>query len=222
MDIRDYTVPDRWGRDTRDRVVLKVPTILDHMKNRGVVHVNGKDCITGYAYHELYDWDLYFETLFLSYFGVPGFCRSNVELFLDTQHPSGFVARTIMEPRWRHPFKPFLAQTVGGRVRLEGESPLLEVAGVLRGWNGNFPGDDFGILEFCVPKGGWAAAPLQFVEDTRNRYVPLGGSTDTSVAYGGPDARPIRLRVAADSPRRAEGRHARIGRVRFPACDAHG
>ncbi len=111
MDIRDYTVPDRWGRDTRDRVVLKVQTILDHMKNRGVVHVNGKDCITGYAYHELYDWDLYFETLFLSYFGVPGFCRSNVELFLDTQHPSGFVARTIMEPRWRHPFKPFLAQT---------------------------------------------------------------------------------------------------------------
>ena len=93
------------------------------------------------------------------------------------------------------------AHTVGGRVRLEGESPLLEVAGVLRGWNGNFPGDDFGVLEFCVPKGGWAAAPLQFVEDTRNRYaVPLGGSADTSVAYGGPNARPIRLRVAANSP----------------------
>ena len=93
------------------------------------------------------------------------------------------------------------AYTVGGRVRLEGESPLLEVPGVLRGWNGNFPGDDFGVLEFCVPKGGWADAPLQYVPDTRNRYaVPLGGSADTSVTYGGPNARPIRLRVAADSP----------------------
>ena len=30
--------------------------------------------------------------------------------------------------------------------------------------------------------------------------VFLGGSADTSVAYGGPNARPIRLRVAADSP----------------------
>ena len=73
--------------------------------------MDGRDCITGYSYHELYDWDLYFETLFLSYFGVSKFCRNNVELFLDTQHSSGFVARTICEPRMRHHFKPFLAQT---------------------------------------------------------------------------------------------------------------
>ena len=111
MDIRDYTVPDYRGHDTRGRVVGQVQTILDNMKNKGVVYVNGKDCITGYAYHELYDWDLYFETLFLSYFGVSKFCRNNVELFLDTQHPSGFVARTIKDPRMRHQFKPFLAQT---------------------------------------------------------------------------------------------------------------
>lgn len=111
MDIRNYTAADYLGRDTRDIVSAKIQTILDNMKNKGVLYVDGKDCITGYAYHEIYDWDLYFETLFLSYFGVSKFCRNNVELFLDTQHPSGFVARTIREPRYRHHFKPFLAQT---------------------------------------------------------------------------------------------------------------
>ncbi|MBQ9726871.1 MAG: hypothetical protein IJV65_05120 [Kiritimatiellae bacterium] len=93
------------------------------------------------------------------------------------------------------------ASTLGGRVRLEGPDARLEVAGVLRGFNGQYTGDREGVLEFCVPKGGWAAAPLQFVEDTRNRYaVPLGGSADAGVAYGGPNASPIRLRVAPDSP----------------------
>ena len=93
------------------------------------------------------------------------------------------------------------AYTVGGRVRLEGPSARLVVPGVLRGWNGNFAGEDYGVLEFCVPKGGWTNAPLQYVTDTRNgNAVPLGGTTDTSVNYGGPLARPIRLRVAADSP----------------------
>ena len=111
MDIRAYTVPDRSGKDTRAVVVEKVQEILDNMHHKGIVNMDGRDCITGYSYHELYDWDLYFETLFLSYFGVSKFCRNNVELFLDTQHPSGFVARTIREPRMRHQFKPFLAQT---------------------------------------------------------------------------------------------------------------
>ena len=93
------------------------------------------------------------------------------------------------------------AYTVGGRVRFEGPSARLEVPGVLRGWNGNFSGEDYGVLEFCVPKGGWTNAPLQYVTDTRNgNAVPLGGTTDTSVNYGGPLARPIRLRIAEDSP----------------------
>ena len=48
----------------------------------------------------------------MSYFGVSKFCRNNAELFLDTQHPSGYVPRTFREPRLRQHFKPFLAQTV--------------------------------------------------------------------------------------------------------------
>ena len=96
----------------------------------------------------------------------------------------------------------FNAYTLGGRIRLEGATSVLEVPGVLRGWNNSsFTGEQYGVLEFAVPKRGWTNAPVRCVEDTRNHYaVPLGGTADTSVAYGGKDSRPMRLRVAADSP----------------------
>lgn len=69
------------------------------------------DLLTGYSYGEFYDWDLYFENIYLSYFGESRYCRNNVEAFLDRQLPCGFVARTLVNPRMRQHFKPFLAQT---------------------------------------------------------------------------------------------------------------
>lgn len=113
MNIRNHTVPDFLGKDTKDISAVKIQQILNDMRDHGIIYQDGKNCITGYAYHELFDWDMYFETLFLSYFGISKFCRTGVELFLDTQHDSGFVARTRgnVFPRERHPFKPFLAQT---------------------------------------------------------------------------------------------------------------
>lgn len=69
------------------------------------------DLMTGYSYGEFYDWDLYFENLYLSHFGVATYCRTNTEAFLDRQLSSGFIARTIISPRMRQHFKPFLAQT---------------------------------------------------------------------------------------------------------------
>lgn len=113
MDIKKHTVHDFKGNDTSDVSVRKIQKVLDDMRDHGVVYQDGKNCITGYAYKELYDWDLYFENLFLSYFGISKFCRTGVECFLDRQHPSGFVARTVGTtfPRPRHHFKPFLAQT---------------------------------------------------------------------------------------------------------------
>ena len=110
---------------------------------------------------------------------------------------------TVRASTYLHPN----AYTLGGRVRLEGDSPSLVVSGVLRGWNQSFAGETNGVLEFCVPRRGWATAPLCFAEDTRNRYaVPLGGTSDAGVRYGGPNALPIRLRIAADSPALEYGR----------------
>ena len=72
---------------------------------------NGK-LLTGYAYGEYYDWDLYFENVYLSYYGVSPYNFTNVKVFLDRQRPDGFVSRTlgIANPRPTQMFKPFLAQ----------------------------------------------------------------------------------------------------------------
>lgn len=66
--------------------------------------------LTGYSYGEFYDWDLYFENLYLSYYGISDYNFSNLKLFLDRQQGDGFVSRTLKEPRPTQMFKPFLAQ----------------------------------------------------------------------------------------------------------------
>lgn len=111
LDISRYAGTDRTGACRGEVLESRLQEVLEHIRTRGVSICRGREVMTGYSYGEFYDWDLYFETLFLSYFGVSKFCRNNVEMFLDTQEPSGFVARTIMEPRQRQHFKPFLAQT---------------------------------------------------------------------------------------------------------------
>jgi len=68
--------------------------------------------LTGYAYGEFYDWDLYFENIYLSYSGVSKFDFSNLEVFFDRQEPHGFTLRTlgVSYPKLNQMFKPFLAQ----------------------------------------------------------------------------------------------------------------
>ena len=105
--IRGKITEDQW-----ERLINRLVTVNHHIKTRGIRMYGSNDLLTGYAYDEFYDWDLYFENVYLSYFGVSQFCRSNIEKFLEQQLTSGFVARTLINPRWRQHFKPFMAQTV--------------------------------------------------------------------------------------------------------------
>jgi hypothetical protein len=68
--------------------------------------------LTGYEYGEFYDWDLYFENIYLSYYGVNKYDFTNFKVFLDRQEPDGFISRTIgiKYPKPNQMFKPFLAQ----------------------------------------------------------------------------------------------------------------
>lgn len=68
--------------------------------------------LTGYEYGEFFDWDLYFENVYLSYYGVNRYDFTNFKLFLDRQEPDGFISRTIgvKYPKPKQMFKPFLAQ----------------------------------------------------------------------------------------------------------------
>lgn len=66
---------------------------------------------TGYSYLAYYDWDLYFENIYQSYYGISDFCFTNLEKFFDVQHPDGFISRTF--GYWGlvdDLFKPFIAQ----------------------------------------------------------------------------------------------------------------
>ena len=78
---------------------------------RDMAGVHGK-LLTGYPYNEFYDWDLYFENLYLSYYGVYPYCFTNLREFLNRQEPDGYVNRSLIKQRDRQHFKPFLAQLV--------------------------------------------------------------------------------------------------------------
>jgi putative isomerase len=75
--------------------------------------VQGK-LITGYQYGEYYDWDLYFENIYLSYYGVSRYDLTNLKVFLDRQKQDGVISRTIgiTSPKPKRMLKPFLAQLV--------------------------------------------------------------------------------------------------------------
>lgn len=116
MDLKSfaekYGGKDRSGVKSPEYFEKRLKKALKDVMEKGVRVHKDREVITGYCYDELYDWDMYFECLFLTYFGYSQYCRNGVEMFLDTQEPSGFIPRTmgIVYPKPRHHFKPFLCQ----------------------------------------------------------------------------------------------------------------
>jgi hypothetical protein len=89
----------------------------DDIKHKGLKTIAGRanaggNFLTGYPYTEFYDWDLYFENLYLSYYGVFPYCYTNLKEFLARQQADGYVNRSLQKQRDRQHFKPFLAQLV--------------------------------------------------------------------------------------------------------------
>jgi hypothetical protein len=82
------------------------------IKNYGLRTIPGvkQVLITGYPYNEFYDWDPYFENMYLSYFGVWKYCFTNMTEFLDRQQPDGYISRSLIKQREMQHFKPFMAQ----------------------------------------------------------------------------------------------------------------
>lgn len=126
--IKKHVRGDRLEEKDEGRLLQRLKEVTADMREKGIRYQNGRRVFTGYAYAELYDWDLYFENLFLSYMGVSMFCRNGVEMFLDQQHESGFVPRTMgkVYPKPRHHFKPFLAQIALLGCRQSGDYRWLE------------------------------------------------------------------------------------------------
>jgi len=102
------------GKSNYTLLRVRLETLNNDIAERGLHDFPGAGgkLLTGYAYGEYYDWDLYFENVYLSYYGVSKYDFTNLKVFLDRQQPDGFVSRTlgIIYPRPTQMFKPFLAQ----------------------------------------------------------------------------------------------------------------
>src|ERR1035437_7127320 len=101
--------PAAWAELNR-----RLRTVNGDLVSRGLRHIPGVagTFLTGYPYNEFYDWDLYFENLYLSYYGVWPLCFTNLKEFLNREQPDGYVNRSLIKQRDRQQFKPFLAQLV--------------------------------------------------------------------------------------------------------------
>ncbi len=92
----------------------RLQTVNADLVSQGMRHIPGVagTFLTGYPYNEFYDWDLYFENMYLSYYGVWPLCFTNLKEFLNRQQPDGYISRSLIKQRDRQHFKPFLAQLV--------------------------------------------------------------------------------------------------------------
>jgi hypothetical protein len=101
--------PDAWAELSR-----RLRVVNDDVVANGLRHIPGVQgtFLTGYPYNEFYDWDLYFENLYLSYYGVWPLCFTNLKEFLNREQADGYVNRSLIKQRDRQQFKPFLAQLV--------------------------------------------------------------------------------------------------------------
>ena len=120
--VREYKIDDA------RKFAARIDEVNRDIADKGIVlyEPDNRKLLTGYAYHEMYDWDLYFENLYMSYFGVSDYCFTNLKSFLNQQCVNGFIARTLIEKRERQHFKPFLAQIAELGSRQTGDYTWLE------------------------------------------------------------------------------------------------
>jgi putative isomerase len=114
------------GKDDWVRLPVRLQELNSDIRNQGLHDFPGAtgEMLTGYKYGEYYDWDLYFENLYLSYYGVSDYDLTNLKVFLDRQQPDGFISRTlgITYPKPTQMFKPFMAQLVVLSAKQNGNS----------------------------------------------------------------------------------------------------
>ena len=99
------------GSDELQKLQTRLTALNQDIDKNGALPFPGTPdkLFTGYSYHEFYDWDLYFENLYLSYNGISDYCFNNFKVFLSRQKPDGFISRSLVNQRPQM-FKPFLAQ----------------------------------------------------------------------------------------------------------------
>jgi len=104
------------GETKYEELITRLGEVNLDIKSRGVLFdsISKKELITGYEYGQFYDWDLYFENIYLSYYGISKFNFRNLDAFFMLQQSDGFIKRSFGPKDYGkdHMFKPFIAQIV--------------------------------------------------------------------------------------------------------------
>jgi glycogen debranching enzyme len=107
---------DKISDSTFSKLQKRLKQVNNDVLERGIVYdsIRGEKLLTGYSYGEYYDWDLYYENIYLSYYGISDYCFSNLNVFLSLQHENGFIPRSFGTKNYgaKEMFKPFIAQIV--------------------------------------------------------------------------------------------------------------
>jgi tetratricopeptide (TPR) repeat protein len=115
-DLKQTVGPESW-----DKLITRLNSVNQDILTRGLRDFPGAPgkLLTGYPYNEYYDWDLYFENIYLTYYGISDQCFTNLQMFLRREQPDGFISRSLIKFRPQQDFKPFLAQLslMGSRLR---------------------------------------------------------------------------------------------------------
>jgi hypothetical protein len=114
----------RIGSDDWDKLMARLAKVNSDIATRGIRSFPGTTdkLLTGYPYNEYYDWDLYFENVYLTYFGIHEYCFTNLKQFLNREESDGYVNRSLIKQRDRQHFKPFLAQLAVMGTKMQGDN----------------------------------------------------------------------------------------------------
>jgi len=112
--VASEKIKDQIGEKAWADLLTHLRTINQNIQTKGIQYPvqNQYGILTGYDYGQVYDWDSYFENIYMAYNGVASFCYGNIDGFLAIQKPDGFIRRSFGPKNYgyRHHFKPFLAQ----------------------------------------------------------------------------------------------------------------
>ena len=104
------------SENTFNKLQDRLNEVNTDIQESGIVYdsISKEKLLKGYSYGEYYDWDLYYENIYLSYYGISDYCFSNLNVFLSLQHENGFIPRSFGAKNYgaKEMFKPFIAQIV--------------------------------------------------------------------------------------------------------------
>ena len=102
------------GDTTQGKLQNRLRELNKDILQKGIIWdtITKSKLLTGYSYGQFYDWDLYFENIYMSYYGIPEYNFANLNAFLKMQQPDGFIKRSFGKKNYgaNHMFKPFIAQ----------------------------------------------------------------------------------------------------------------